>query len=142
MVPLGLYQDVVEAGETSPAFDQRTMDLINHLRLVSLDCRASARTDLFEACAILSNDRNVARTAHAEALMKCLSQALGKAPKMLRPGVAEMSFDEAWLARLSDASRRRDDASMTFLLRSRVSKNSCRSIAFLINAISDRFAID
>lgn len=143
MVPLRLFQELPSDGvRQSPSFDPVTMDIINHLRMVALDCRSAARADLFEACALLSHNPDVAKTAHAEALMKCLSQTLGKAPKMLRPGVVETSFDEAWLARLSLAARNDDDASLTFLLRSRVPLHACRNVAFLIRAISDNFSLN
>ena len=68
-------------------------EVLNRLRWVARRCRSAARVDLFEACAILSTDRDVADTAHAEVLMKSLSQVLGKAPVFYRPGVGEVSFE-------------------------------------------------
>lgn len=122
-----------------PSVDPRAWALLNHLRLIALQCRSAARADLFEACAVLSHDRSIARAAHAETLMKCLSQATGNRPRMLRPGSEEVSFDEAWLARLATASLDEDHDSFRFLLQSRVPKSAQRNVAFLIHAISRAF---
>ena len=142
MIPQRIHTERDAQEAHGPVFDPTAMDFINHLRMIALGCRSAARTDLFEACAILSTDRHVAKTAHAEALMMCLSQALGKAPKMLIPGVVEVSFDEAWLARRSLAARTKDEASLTFLLHSRLPHYACRNIGFLISADSDRISLD
>lgn len=123
----------------TPALTDDTRAILNHLRLVSLRCRAAARQDLFHACAMLSLDRATAKDAHAVALMRGLSQALGKAPKMYRPGVDEVSFDEAWLLRMAEAAMRDDDGSLLFLIHSRVPVHMRRSVAFLIRAVVDRF---
>ena len=110
---------------------------LNRLRLVTLSCRSSARTDLFEACAMLSIDPWVAQTAHAEALVKCLPQVIGRQLKFFRPGTEEVSFDEAWLIALTEAVVRDDDDSFLFLLRSRVPQHARRSVGFLIRAMAD-----
>lgn len=115
---------------------------INMLRFVGRDCRAMARTDLFSACAVLSSDRTVARTAHAEVLMRCLGQALGKMPVLYRPGETDLSFDEAWLMQSAKAVRHDDTPSLSFLLRSRVAPQSRRNLAFLLRAITDEFTQD
>lgn len=115
-------------------------EMLNRLRWVARRCRSAARVDLFEACAILSTDRDVADTAHAEVLMKSLSQVLGKAPVFYRPGVGEVSFDEAWLMRVMAALRSDDDASLVFLLRSRVRPSACRNLGYLIRSVSERFS--
>jgi len=117
-------------------------NMLNHLRLVALDCRISARTDLFEACASLSASPSHLGYAHASTLMRCLSQALGKTPVLFRPGAYEVSFDEAWLVRLVLASAANDKDSVAFLLRSRVRQPAQRSLAFLIRAMSERLILD
>ncbi|MEO0692174.1 MAG: hypothetical protein AAFY90_04765 [Pseudomonadota bacterium] len=110
--------------------------VLNHLRLVALGCRSAARADLFEACALLSTDKATSGTAFAEALMKCLPQALGNRPRMLRPGVEELSFDEAWLNRLIEAAQQGDADSFTFLLRSRVRPEARRNVGYLIRSLA------
>ncbi|MDF0603335.1 hypothetical protein P1J78_21615 [Psychromarinibacter sp. C21-152] len=127
----------------APAFRQ-TMNaadrsLLEHLRVTALDCRAAARADLFEACAMLAVEKPKAREAHAKTLIRTLSQILGKAPRFHRPGVAELSFDEDWLVALSRAVRREDHDSIAFLLRSRVPQHARRSLLFLMAMVSENF---
>ncbi len=126
----------------SPVQDEQAKALLNHLRMIGLRCRTRARTDLFHACAALSHDSTVARTAYAEVLMRCLSQALGRQAILHRPGEAEVSFDEAWLVRLARALNSGDTASATFLLHSRVPTHARRNLVFLLQAITDQFSLD
>lgn len=105
---------------------------LNHLRLTFMACRTKPRADLFEACALLHVNRCRSLDAHAEALMRCLGAALGQAPRLHSPGSAELTFDEAWLVELAQASARADTDSLTFLLRSRVMPEHRRLIGFLI----------
>ncbi|GFE50400.1 hypothetical protein So717_21530 [Roseobacter cerasinus] len=113
---------------------------MNELRHVALRCRAAARTDLFDACAVLSQTPNVARAAYAEVLMKSLAQALGASPVLHRPNVAEVSFDEAWLLRTIAAAQADDRSSFLFLIRSRVPHTARRNLGFLILSLSERFS--
>ena len=113
MVPLRLDQKriafpVEDVGGQANAF-------INYLRFAALGYRAKARADIFEACALLKTCPTENRAAHAEALMRCLGQALGKQAKVLSPGAAEYTFDELWLMQIAAASARDDDASISFL---------------------------
>ncbi|MCE8005436.1 hypothetical protein [Aestuariivita sp.] len=117
-------------------------DLLNHLRMTALRCRSAARADLFEACALLSTDRNRARNAHADALMRCIGSALNTRPIFFRPGEAEISFDERWLVSLARAHATKDEASFTFLMASRVDKWAIRNLGFLIRRITDTFSLD
>ncbi len=135
VVPLKIDLPLTKA-PVAPRIDPRARPLLNHLRVVALKCRAAARTDLFEACAMLSADKTVARTAHAETLLKCLAQATGKRPVMYRPGSEEVSFDEAWLARLVTASATGDADSFSFLIHSRVPHWARRNLAFLIHMVA------
>ncbi len=112
---------------------------LNRLRMIALQCRSAAYTDLFKACALLSTKHDMARDAHARALLKCLRQAVSDQPVFYRPGVAEVSFDEAWLLRAIMAIASGDQDSFSFLIRSRVPKLHQRNIAFLIKGISERF---
>lgn len=73
--------------------------------------------------------------------MRCLPEALGKAPVLYRPGEAELSFDEAWLMRLSEATARGDDDSAAFLLGSRVQRQDRRNLSYLIHSVSECFSL-
>ncbi|WP_299154484.1 hypothetical protein [uncultured Tateyamaria sp.] len=110
---------------------------LDQLRLKAMECRTKPRADLFEACALLQVTRSASREAHAEALMRCLAEALGKSPRLHAPGTLEMSFDETWLVELGKAHARGDSASMNFLLGSRVLPQHRRLIRYLVGHISD-----
>ncbi|GFE66234.1 hypothetical protein [Litoreibacter roseus] len=130
-------REEVQVGEFSPGAGE----MLQWLRLVALDCRAAARTDLFDACAVLSTSETVAKTAHAEVLMRCLSQALQKEAVLYRPGVEAVSFDEAWLLRAAEAAAQANWSSFEFLLRSRVPASVRRNLGSLIVTISSQFAL-
>lgn len=117
------------------------MNFLNHLRVMALSCRVKRKSDLFHACALISTDPQSSREAHAEALMRCLSQAMNRRPVMLRTGSTEVSFDEAWLIRLAKSLARKDTDSAAFLLGSRIDPAHRRNIRFLVGRISDCFAL-
>ncbi len=123
----------------APHMADRPLAIINHLRMVALRCRSAARVDLDQACALLLADPADAQMRHAETLMRGFRQAVEKRPIFHRPGSSELSFDEAWLARLFDAIEREDDDSFRFLIQSRVSRWRQRNLAFLVRAVSDQF---
>lgn len=127
------------APSLTPDARREAPTLLNFLRFTALSCRAKPRTDLFHACALLHVSRSRSLEAHAEALMRCLNDAVGKNLRFHAPGTAEMSFDEAWLVQLSDALLRDDDASASFLLRSRVLPEHRRLVGFLIGRIARSF---
>ena len=112
---------------------------LNHLRFVALRCRARARADMFQACALLTSDKTQSIRAHAEALAQCLNEALCKRAVFFRPGTTELSFDEAWLVQLASALRRGDEDSVRFLLHSRVRPEHHRNMRFLVSRISEQF---
>lgn len=114
--------------------------VLNALRVVALQCRVAARTDLFEACALISNRENTGHDAFAQALFKCLHEAVTSKPVFYQPGTVELSFDEAWLIRMLMASEQGDGDSLAFLIRSRVPKIHQRHIGFLIKGISEQFS--
>lgn len=126
--------------QTTPNPAPEWQGLLNHLRVIALECRVAAREDLFQACAMLSHKGNVARDAHARALLKCLRQALERPVTFYRPGTQEVSFDEAWLMQALGSKRAGDDDSFSFLIRSRVPRLHQRQIAFLLSGISEQFA--
>ncbi len=141
MVPLYLELQPRCRAERPPP-DAEALSFLNHLRLVAMQCRAKARADLFEACALLSMDRTGSQAAHAEALMRCLNQALGQTARLHAPGTDELSFDEAWLMQLGRAVARGDEASTTFLLCSRIAVEHRRSIRFLVSRAAACFSLN
>lgn len=108
------------------------------LRVLAPKCRAAARIDLFKACALLTLNRDQAAQAYAEALVRTLSQGLGRMPVLHRVGSAELSFDEAWLAALFAAQARGDEGSFTFLIRCRLGRHAARPIGFLAAGLAAR----
>ncbi len=125
---------------TVPAAMPEWHGLLNHLRMIALECRVAAREDLFQACALLSTKRDVARDAHARALLKCLRQAVAAPVTFYRPGTTQVSFDEAWLMQALTCKRAGDNDSFAFLIRSRVNPLYQRQVAFLLAGISEQFA--
>ena len=139
MASLALLTDPLVQPKQAPKLPTAWREPLNTLRMIALECRAAASADLFRACAMLSNKEDTARDAHARALLKCLRQAVSTRPVFFRPGVEEVSFDEAWLMRAITAAQSGDGDSLSFLIRSRVSKPHQRHIAFLIKGISQHF---
>lgn len=109
--------------------------LLDSLRAVAMLCRVKPRADLFHACALLHGDRSASQAAHAEALMRCLAQALGQPARLHAPGAAELTFDETWLLALGRAAARGDEGSVAFLLGRRVAAEHRRLVRFLIRRI-------
>ena len=140
MASLLLRQDFEPAQPPAPALQDEWRGVLNALRVISLGCRVAVQTDLFKACALLSNKEDTARDAHARALLKCLRQAIQKNPVFYRPGTDQLSFDEAWLMQLLIATKAGDGDSIAFLIRSRVPAMYQRHIAFLIKGISEQFS--
>ncbi|MFQ1700266.1 hypothetical protein ACJ5NV_06705 [Loktanella agnita] len=140
MTSLALHQTAYSSPAQEPAIPVHWRARLNALRMIALECRTAASADLFKACAMLSNKEDTARDAHARALIKCLAPAIGHRPVFFRPGVEELSFDEAWLMRAIDAAKAADLDSMAFLVRSRVPKLFQRHVAFLIKGISEQFS--
>jgi len=124
------------------AFHPEAWAFLNHLRFVAMECRVKPRTDLFEACALLKVERSASRDAHAEALMRCLSEAFGKPARLFAPGTTEQTFDEQWLMRLGMACGQSDEDSVRFLLSSRVAFENRRLVRFLIGRIAECFSLN
>jgi len=143
MVPLRLElaADACRFAHPPRRVGDSALTFLNHLRFTSMACRAKPRADLFEACALLHVTRTANLQAHTDALMRCLAQALGKQPMLHAPGTIETSFDESWLVQLGQATARQDDASLAFLLKSRVLPEHRRLILFLITRVSDYFSL-
>jgi len=124
----------------APGTQARPDPLLDHLRRVARDVRCKRYVDMFGACAALSGTGGVAAQAASEVLMRCLSQALGRRPVLLRAGEPETSFDEDWLLALARSLRGDDAASATFLLRSRVPAHARRHLVFLLRGVIDSHA--
>lgn len=137
MVPLKLdtHAELRHQSPLSPADSA----FLNRLRFVAMACRVKPRTDLFEACALLQVDRNASQAAHAEALMRCLNEALGQPARLHAPGSVELTFDEMWLLELGRALARSDNGSAAFLVGRRVQPQHRRLVRFLVGRISECF---
>ncbi|MFK7764557.1 MAG: hypothetical protein AB8B62_14955 [Roseobacter sp.] len=136
-LPLRANPDHAPAEEQS----SQACAFLNYLRFVSMGCRSKPKADLFEACALLHGDRKASREAHADALMRCLNDTLGKRARLFAPGTTEMTFDEQWLTALGCAIAKQDGDSTEFLLKSRIRRNDQRLIQFLVTRISECFSL-
>lgn len=140
MIPL--LQSVLPETIREQTPDAEALAFLNHLRFMAMQCRAKPQAELFKACALLQITSTANQAAHSEALVRCLSQALGQPAKLLAPGTAELTFDEQWLIQLGTACATGDDLSRAFLLRSRVGRENRRLINFLVTRIVDCFSLN
>lgn len=144
MMPLFTAQSTADIycnnGGLEISIDGWLRDALNHLRMSALDCRVAARTDLFEACALLSLDGEDAKRTFAVTFVKCFPNAANTQIRWYRPGVAEFSFDEAWVLRCLTSIANDDESSLRFLLRSKIATNDRRYIGYLLGQISEQFA--
>lgn len=113
--------------------------LLNHLRMAAMGCRTAARTDLFEACALLTIDGEDAKRTFVETFVKCLPDAAQSQIKWFSPGVVQMSFDEAWVMRCLSCIADDNTDNLNFLLKSRIAVSDRRYIGFLLGRISEQF---
>lgn len=111
-------------------------DVLRRVRRVAARARASARLDLFGACAMLATDRQIAGRACLDTLLRTLEQGLGRAPVIYCETCPQLSFDERWILALLDAHRRGDRDSSAFLLCSRLPRAARRHVAFLIAGVA------
>jgi len=136
MLPQGL---ACHRGRCAPkglsALSRPERGMLNLLRLMALNCRTSARVDLFDACTVLSRATRVSQSMYAKVLMRCLPQALCTTPVFFRPNVEEISFDEAWLLKAINASHH-DRSNFEFLIRSRIQRVAQRNIGTLVSALT------
>jgi len=123
-----------------PNTDSRARAVLNQLRLSAMKCRAAARADIFEACALLTLDGEDAKRTFVSTFVRCLPTAAEKQITWYRPGTSEQSFDEAWVTRCISAIWSGDTSSLEFLLRSRVTPHERRYIGFLLGRISEQFS--
>lgn len=113
-------------------------DTLNRLRLCAMECRVAARTDLFEACALLALGGETSKHSFMSTFVKCLSDAVHAPVKWYQPGATDVTFDEAWVLRCLSVIETGDTDSLSFLLRSRVAPRDRRYIGYLLGRISER----
>ena len=106
------------------------------LRVAGARCRVMRRSDLFEACAVLSMAREQAALAYVQALFRALPTLLPNGFRLYRPGDDQVSFDEAWLLQLLDRARAGDTDSLTFLIKRRIPRHAERQVAFLVHSLA------
>ena len=109
--------------------------ILNQMRLHAAECRASSRLDLFEACDAISPETQKGEETLIRVVLRVMGQALDKRPLFLKPGTAELSFDEEWLMSLLMAHARGDADSFEFMIRRRVARLKRRSFGSLIASL-------
>ncbi|SDW28960.1 hypothetical protein [Roseicitreum antarcticum] len=108
------------------------------LRVLMRQCRAKARVEPFEACALLHHSPDQGAQAYADALLRVLSTALPNGLRIHAVYAPERSFDENWLLALTEAVARDDASSATFLLRSRLPVHLRRNVGWLVSQLVTR----
>ena len=139
MVPLRLERPHADPTNDA-AISAEATAFVQVVRLAAMACRVKPRADLFEACALLHVSKAKSSAAHAEALVLCLREALGKPARFFAPGEREMTFDESWLAQLAMSFLRGDQSSHRFLLGSRVARENRRLVSFLVGQIVEHIS--
>lgn len=118
--------------------DIEAANIILPLRFFARTCRARPRIDAFEACRMLSLHPTSSAQALADALLRILGQAMGRAPVLHELRAASLSFDERWLVALISAAGRDDHDSLTFLTASRIPRHARRQIGWLARQLALR----
>jgi hypothetical protein len=101
------------------------------LRVLMRTCRAKARVDVFQTCALLMHAPNGGAQDYADALLRVLASALPNGPIIHAISARERSFDESWLLALFAAITRKDNGSASFLLRARLPLHLRRPVGWL-----------
>ena len=135
-----LDRDDAPAQAPAPRITPEQRAALTHLRMSAMACRVAARTDLYEACALLSLDGEDAKRTFVDTLIKCLPNAVQRKVVWFAPGTDTLSFDEAWILRCLTSIRENDPASLNFLIKSRVSPADRRYIGYLLGQISEQFS--
>jgi hypothetical protein len=128
MHTLKISEDFHPQPFATPAFANSGLSM---LRMLMRTCRAKARLEVFEACALLHHSPNQSAQVYADALLRALANALPRPPVIHAMNSDEYSFDERWLLSLMSAIARDDQASARFLLRTRLPLHYRRSIGWL-----------
>ena len=134
------YNQAEDRQITQTPFSDEAVQFLNKLRMVSMRCRSSAHVDIFEACRLLIRDDAAMAEHFADALLRTMKQDLKRSPVFYTPNSKDFSFDEAWLLRTLMRSKYSDNASVQFLIQSRIAHPYRRSIAFLIKNVSEQIS--
>lgn len=127
----------VRTDRPEPQVPSHVRTLLNRLRFHATTCRASARLDIFAACAVLDPNEARAEAAQINTLLRVMGQALGKDPVFLRPGEDATSFDERWLVAALSAKAAGDEDSFAFLLCRRVEPSKRRIFGLLLSGLAE-----
>lgn len=136
MIMNALLKLPVHTDRPVPQVPDDVRALLNKIRFHATTCRASARLDIFHACAVLDPHEGRAEAAQINTLLRVMGQALGQDPIFLRPGEETTSFDERWLIAAITAKSKGDDNSFAFLILSRVDASKRRIFALLVSGLS------
>lgn len=117
-------------------FTLAEMAVLNQLRRAAMAGRVAARTDLFAACASLKTRVCTQPMGCMDTFVRCLPEAMGRPVIWFAPGAHEVSRDEAWAMRCLDRITAGDDASLTFLLATRIRNVDRCNIGYLLGRIA------
>ena len=139
-----MRQTALKPTDTLHEASYRQEPALMMLRILMRKCRAKARVEVFETCALLLHAPKEGAQDYADALLRVLSAALPKGPVIYYATAQERSFDESWLLALFAAISRADHPSTSFLLRARLPLHLRRPVGWLaaelverMNAMSD-----
>lgn len=111
---------------------------LSAIRAVAARSRLEPRSDIEATCQLLRSDPGQAAEAYARAFLRAAAHAIGKPLRFHRPGVAAVTFDEAWVTRLLGSLRCGDLDSALFCIGSRVPRARRASVRFLAGALAER----
>ena len=120
-----------------PQVPAHVSTMLNKIRFYATTCRASARLDIYAACAVLDPNEQRAEEAQINTLLRVMGQALGQDPIFLRPGETATSFDENWLVAALCAKAVGDEDSFAFLMLSRVERSKRRIFGLLLSGLAE-----
>lgn len=126
-----MQQTAQIAATAAPDPDRLPCASLALLRMLMRRCRAAARAEAFETCALLLHSPREGAQDYADALLRVLSAALPAGPVIHAVKAPERSFDESWLLALFAAIARADHASTSFLLRARLPLHLRRPVGWL-----------
>lgn len=133
-----MHQTAFETPDFQPCAAPAPEKTLILLRILMRTCRAKARIEVFQTCALLLNAPKQGAQDYADALLRVLSTALPAGPVIHSVTTPDRSFDERWLLSLFDAILRQDHASASFLLRSRLPVHYRRPVGWLASELLER----
>lgn len=127
--------NALESPQAAPVSLERELVL---LRVLMRKCRAKARVEVFETCALLLHAPKEGAQDYADALLRVLATGLPSGPVIHAISAQERSFDEKWLLALFAAIQRKDQGSVAFLLRARLPLHVRRPVGWLAAELVNR----